>query len=124
MVDASAKRRLWDNLIPLRRSLFGEQLAGVFLPQRISRGPRHPRSRMTRRSRRQAGSVTGTPRCTVSNSCVVTRCSPCTSCPFTRAKAWCQSVGPLVMYRASIASAPAPMELYHMVYKFGGRPAK
>jgi hypothetical protein len=63
MVDASAKRRLWDNLIPLRRSLFGEQLAGVFLPQRISRGPRHPRSRMTRRSRRQAGSVTGTPRC-------------------------------------------------------------
>ena len=28
MVDASAKRRFWDNLIPLRGSLFGEQLAG------------------------------------------------------------------------------------------------
>jgi hypothetical protein len=72
----------------------------------------HPRSRMARRSRRHARSVKGTPRCTVSSSCVVTRCSPRTSCPLTRAKAWCQSVMSLVMDRASIASAPAPIIPY------------
>src|SRR6516165_9655366 len=77
---------------------------------------------MTGRSRRQARSVTGTPRCTVSSSSVVTRCSPRTSCPPTPAKAWCQSVGSLVMYWPLSLRPPVLMELYHTGQKFGGGP--
>jgi hypothetical protein len=55
-------------------------------------------------------------------TCVVTPCSPRTSCPLTRAKAWCQSVRSLVMDRTSIASTPAPMKSYHTGYEFGVGP--
>src|SRR5262249_547588 len=76
---------------------------------------------MTRRSRRHARSVTGMPRCSVSRSCVVTRCSPRTSFPVTRAKAWCQSVGSLVMYRPLIASM-GPWNHTIRGRQFGGGP--
>ena len=82
----------------------------------------HPSSRMTRRSRRQVGTVTETPRCTVSSSCAATRYSPRTSCPLTRTKAWCQSVRSLVMDRAYIASTPTPIISYGLQIR--RRPAK
>ena len=57
----------------------------------------------------------------MNNSCVDTRCSPRTSCPLRGPKPDASQSG-TGHVSASIASAPAPMELYHMGYKFGGGP--
>ena len=46
---------------------------------------------------------------------------PAYQLPVTRPNTSCQSGGQCSC-TASIASPPAPMELYHMVYKFGGDP--